>query len=203
MKWFTDVIDSYKPQAIAFGHVARAYAERIIGRLDAIHAAVQTEDFDTLDRDFQVTTTAGGSTEDVVTVPPGRDFQLIAVVIPQAAIVSVFDGGRLKFIKNAAAEDTVSGANIPFKSGSNIRCSVSGAVGARAILVFRSQVPYPKGRDRAKYPAREHEVHGVPDQSTPRHVGAAPIDTSRVAFDADHPPDAHALPQYVSPAVLP
>lgn len=139
------LIARFEPGARRLGDTARAYADRIIARLDTIADAVESDE--TINQYLWKSTGAiagSGSSGVVWEVPAGdTDYELLTVVIigPAAATtvrVMAGDGGTVKWAGGASTDLTAGGNGTRFRPGEQVTVQVGAGGGVAGVnLQFR------------------------------------------------------------------
>lgn len=168
--------DQVRPHLQSAGERACSYAERIIARLDAIHEAVQSEEFEERRRresfPLGVGVTYPAGNVDSITVPAGEHWIIEAVTadVAAATAIRINADDRPVWFGQFAASDTKFGQGVWLASGQQLKVS---NIGAGAVSMVYVQFK----RERVAFLSRRTGV-GLPNPlptitehaNTARHV---------------------------------
>src|SRR4051794_6094154 len=131
MDYITKQIDQYRPIANAVADTTRAYADRIILLLSAIHDAVAGEEYDETRRFTQVTVPTTGLV-DAGAIPSDGEWIVEAVTVDTLGTYVIYLDGMIRWIGTAAGPITLSGNNAFLKGPGTVTLAAMSGGPAKA-----------------------------------------------------------------------
>lgn len=136
--FFDKYVGDFSRGAQVAGETARAYADRIINRLDTIIETLRSEEYTEVRRRHNLTLTADVDTF-VVQVPANEAWELEVLGILDTASVTINESGNFRFAKQFGTADTLN-PRLVFHGGNDIRIVATGnTVPVEVYLQFKAR----------------------------------------------------------------
>lgn len=148
-----DLTDRITPAARNVGNTASAYLERIIANLEAIHDAVQSEEWNERRVRMPVNQSPFNDTTDA-----GEDWLLELVTVTGACTVTIAVNNQTWWTHVFAAADTVGGASLLLPGNSDIRVTVTAG---QAFLQWKARAVKARHPKTASHPRADVTPDGT------------------------------------------
>jgi hypothetical protein len=148
MDYITKQIDQYRPIANALADTTRAYADRIILLLSAIHDAVAEEEYDETRRFTQVTVPATGLV-DAGAIPSDGEWIVESVTVDTLGTYVIYLDGMIRWIGTAAGPITLAGNNAFLKGPGTVTLAAMSGGPAKALVQIKMKTPKPPRQARS------------------------------------------------------